>query len=252
MLAQPFFMALILARALSWTILPAAVAATALFLLRQSLIVLARQRFVWREPRLETHVARRRTAALLAVLALAGVLLALRWPWPITLALGAGALLMTLAAVWVTVRNRQREVWFQLISSAGLSASSLVACLAARGDLPAWIWWLWALSSAHAWAGVLTVRAHLDARIAARSSSAAPFPGWALAAQLSLLAGAVVCILAARPLLAAPLALSALVHLLDLSRQRSARSLSTPIRLVGRRALILSLAFSLLTVAALW
>lgn len=254
MLAQPFVCALILSRTFHWTVIAAAVAVMLAFLLREPLIVLARQRLVWREPKPEAALARRWLAVEAVLLALAGAALLTRWRWDFLLAMGAATLLLTALAVWMAVRNRQRSTWLQLASAAALSSTGLPACVSATGELRDWVWPLWALSAAHAAAGILVVHARLAARIAARTQR--PLPGRfrvpAQAMQGLLLVGALPFLAAGRPALAAALALSAAVHLWDLYTLPRPESLATPLTTVGLRAMSLSIAFSTLLVCGLW
>jgi len=228
------------------------------FVLREPLIVLGRQMRIWRQPRPEALVASKNLYFELLVLAVCGGLLLLRGPWPAWLALAAGAALLTLLAVWMAVRNWQRSITLQLISAAGLSASVLAAALAVLGSAPAWAWVAWLLFSLHGGSAVLVVHARLQARIAARTQSEADRHQadsrrrGAYAAQAVLLGAAGISLLTSRPLLAAPLALSALVHVRDLAELRGAEGVNTPLRRVGWRAVGLSLVFSVLTVAGLW
>lgn len=252
MLAQPFVCALIVAWSWHWSVVPAAVAAMSMFLLRGPLVVLARQRWVWRQPHAESATATRWTLVLVAVLVAAGGALALRWPPGILVAFGAAAGAVTAAAVTMTVKNRQRAVGLQLASAAGLTASSLAASLSTTGTIPEWCWWLWALSAAHSSAAILTVHARLEQRIASRAGSAGvrTFHRPALLAQFALMAAAPVAFLRGAPLGAA-LALSAAAHLWELRSLKQPGSLQTPLRRVGFRALGLSIAVSALLVVGL-
>ncbi len=254
MLAQPFLCALILSRAFHWSVIVAAAAVVTAFLMREPLVVLARQRFVWRERKPEAAVAKRWLVWEGVLLAAAGAALLLRWPWDFLAAIGAGTALLTATAVWMTVKNLQRSTWLQLASAAALSATGLAACVSAVGELRPWVWPLWAMTAAHAAAGILVVHARLEARIAARSHKTLA-PRFRLPAQVmqaALLAGALLFLVAGRPVLAAALVLSATVHLWDLYHLTSPRSLATPLTTVGLRAMSLSIAFSALIVYGLW
>ena len=135
MLLTPFFSGVLLARGAGWSLLPATVAIIVMFVLREPLIVLARQRYVWREARPESDVARRWIVWELAVLAAAGVSLLWLWPWQFVIGFGGAAVLLTAAAVWMSVKNRQRSIALQVASAGGLAASSLAACIAATGGI---------------------------------------------------------------------------------------------------------------------
>lgn len=254
MLAQPFLCALILARSFHWSVVVAAAAVVTAFLMREPLVVLARQRFVWRERKPETAVAKRWLAWEALLLAAASAALPLRWPWAFLLIMGAGTVLLTSAAVWMTVRNLQRSTWLQLTSAAALSATGLAACVSATGELRPWVWPLWAMTAAHAAAGILVVHARLEARIATRNRKPlAPrfrFPAQAM--QGVLLAGALLCIGTGRIALSGALLLSAAVHLWDLHSLTKAGSLATPLTTIGLRAMNLSIVVSALVVYGLW
>lgn len=249
MLLTPFLSGVLLARGAGWSLLPATVAIVIMFLLREPLIVLARQRYVWREARPESDVARRWILWELAVLAVAGVSLLWLWPWPYVIGFGGAAALLTVAAVWMTVKNRQRSIALQVASAGGLTASSLAACIAATGNIREWAVWLWVLCTAHSVASILVVHARLETRIALRVpgrevTSKQP----ARMAQFALLAGAVACFALTRYWLGAALLLSAAVHIFDLTRLAEA----VPLRTVGLRALGLSVVFAVIVVAGLW
>lgn len=254
MMLLPFLCAAILSRQWHWTLLPTAAAILAAFMLREPLVVLGRQKFVWTTPHAESRIAAKWLFGLVAALAVCGALLALRWPLPALLALGTGAAAMTLLAVWMTVRNRQRSWWLQMLSAAGLSASSLAAVLSSTGAIPDWCWWLWALSASHAFAGILVVHARLEARIAAKAKrQVAPrFRLPAAAAQFVMLAGAAWCFAIGQGLLAIALLLSVLVHFWDLATLRTPQALETRLTVVGLRAMTLSILVSSLIVAGLW
>lgn len=254
MMILPFLCAAILARQWHWTLIPAAIAVIAAFMLREPLVVLGRQRFVWTTPHPESNLALKWLAGLIAVLALCGGIFFLRWPTLALLTLGAGAGAMTLLAVYMTIKNRQRSWWLQMLSAAGLSASSLAAVLSTTGGVPVWTWWLWALSAAHAFGGILVVHARLEARIAAKAKRpvAPRFKVPAAAAQFALLAGAAGCFATGQVWLGAALLLSVLVHFWDLATLHTPKALETRLTTVGLRAMSLSIVVSTLIVAGLW
>lgn len=254
MLLTPFFAAAILLREVHWLELVALVAVVCAFALKDPLVVLARQRFVWRERHPETSAAR--TAALIQFLILAacGAGLMLAQDWRPFLPLFAGAGVFTALAVALTVRNKQRSEWFQTASAVALTSTCLIACLAARGSIPAWCWLLWALCALQATAGIFVVHARLDARIAARNPKAANFQNRraAFVLQTILLASGAAAALFAHPWAAGALAAAAACYLLELRRQKNPASLQMPLKHVGLQALGLSTAFALFIVADLW
>ncbi len=247
MLIQPFVWACVLEWRWSWFLIPAAAAMVAVFLARQPLVVLGRQKFVWKNERPESAEARRWLIALAAVLIPCAAVLWMRWPVNEYLAFGGGAAAMTAFAAWMTVKNRQRSVPLQLISAAGLSSSAAVACLSIGSRMPGWCWWLWTVSAMHAAAGVLVVHARLDARVAARKPGATYDGKPAMAMQGVLLCLVPFAAMRAWPLGVA-LALAAAVNLWNLRSLSNPEALAVPLMTVGLRAMALSIAVSLLTV----
>src|SRR6185369_13571605 len=102
------------------------------------LVVLARQRFVWKQQRPETDAAKVWLIGEGLILAACGFVLMTSWPLWMLAAFGAGAAAFSALAVAVTVRNRQRSTLFQLASAIAVSSTSLAACLAATGDVRPW------------------------------------------------------------------------------------------------------------------
>lgn len=248
LLLQPFVFAALLGRRWEWPLLAALGLALAGFVMREPLIVLARQRWVWRERKPESAEA---VKCLAWEVPLAGglwALLAWRVPLPPLAALTGVALAVTLTAVWMTAKNRQRSIALQLASSAGLSTTSLLAALAATGSLPAWAWWLWGLLTVHAAGAILVVRARLEARAGSGPEL------WWRAFWFLLAAGAAALALLAtgRRLAASALAFSALTGVWELLRLRRSEALTEPLKRVGWRTLSASLLQGILSVAALW
>jgi hypothetical protein len=255
MLLQPFLGALVVLRAFAFPAIPALVCVLALFMIREPLIVLARQRWVWRQPHAETSHARKRAAVLAAVLALSGTGLLLVWPAWIVAALGFGAAALTVLAVYMTVRNRQRAAWFQALSAAGLSSSCLAATLGVTGGVPEWAWWWWALHAAHFLTGILVVHVRLEARIQARKHGIVFSPAYlalrreAAAIQGSLTVAYSVLFFLGQPFYAAGGLFSAAVHFRDLATAHQPRETSLAMSTVGKRALAVSIFFTLLLIA---
>lgn len=255
MLLQPFLGALIVLHKLAWPVAPALAAVILVFMVRDPLIVLARQKWVWRGERAETAVARRYLWIELPLLAAAGALLLLVWPLKALAVLGAGAAALTLLAVRMTVKNRQRSLWLQALSAAGLSSSALAACLAVTGSIPDWAWWFWGLHSAHFLASILVVHVRLEARIAARKSAEVLAPGLLALRRDAAIVEAVVVLAGAgffaagKYFYGAAALLSAAFHFYDLYTLHTRRALALPMTSVGVRALAVSIAFTLLAVA---
>jgi hypothetical protein len=254
MLLTPFAAAVLLSRRLSWAEPVALAAVLAAFLAKEPLIALARQRFVWKQPRPESAAALRWLAVEALVLALCGLLLVSAWPWPALAALGASAAAFSALAVFLTIHKRQRAPWFQIASAAALTSSSLAACLSALGRLPSWCWLLWASCALQAAAGILVVHARLDALVASRKSLPPPpasrRAAFSVLAVFPLASGALV--LSGRAPLAAVFALPLAASLFELRRQLSPLSLRMPLRTAGLQAMSLSLTFTALLTAALW
>ncbi|HEX5229915.1 MAG TPA: YwiC-like family protein [Bryobacteraceae bacterium] len=254
MALTPFVVAAILQRQVYWQELVALLAVVVALIIKDPLVVIARQRWVWKQEHPETAAARRTAAVeLLLLLACAIPLVLTRdWRWLSVLFLTSGA--FTALAVAVNVRNRQRAVWFQVLSAIALTGTSVAACLAGIGTVPGWCWVVWALCAVQAAAGIFVVHARLDARIAARKSER-PSDGNRRAAflfQIVLLVGTAVSAVFGHWFLAAALGIAALGYLLDLRRQRDPASLQMPLKHVGQQALALSITFALLLIAGLW
>ena len=254
MLIAPFIGATLLARQWHWLIVVTAGAVVATFLAKEPLTILARQHYVWKQRRPETEQAKQWLAGLAGLLIVSASLLLLRWPLRDILILAFCAGAFSTLAVAMTIRNRQRQTWFQIGSAIALTSSSLAACLSATGRIEPWCWWFWGLSAAQAAAGILVVHARLEARIAARKVGAtgSTFRPPALLAQAMLLAGALVFSILRRPWIAAALLISAVANLWELGRQKDPSSLQLPLRKVGLRALTLSLVYSSFLIAGLW
>ncbi|MBM3811969.1 MAG: hypothetical protein FJW20_10090 [Acidimicrobiia bacterium] len=254
MVSMPFLSAFVVADALPWQFVPSMVAVAALFLARAPLIVVGRQWLVWKDRHEETSLAVRSLWVEAAAMALSGLLLGPRWGWAMLTSFGAIALAFTFLAAWMTVRNRQREVWFQIVGAAGLSASALAGSLTALGQIAPWGWWLWAMHTAHATAGVLTVHARIEAKIAARTGkkeTAEQLLRQALMAQLFLVAGCAWLAMQGKWLLAAAFAVSWITGFGTLAQLRGGRALDTPLTKVGLRALAVSMLFSAAVIAGL-
>jgi hypothetical protein len=254
MLLLPFICAAVLLRQVSWTEVAALVAVVFAFAVKDPLVVVVRQRLVWKQPRPETQAARRWLAIELPVLAVCAIVLILSGPWPAYLLLGAGAAAFEVLTVYVNVRNRQRAEWFQVVSAVALTTASLVACLSVLGMIPSWAWTLWPLNALQATAAIFVVHARLDARIALRKSEAAP-TGNRRAAILSLAAlflAAVLAVYARSLWIAAALLVAVAGYAFELRRQRDAASLQMPLRRVGLQALALAILYGVLVIVGLW
>ncbi|MBZ5604728.1 MAG: YwiC-like family protein, partial [Acidobacteriia bacterium] len=147
MLLTPFFAAAILLRSIYWQEVVVLIAIVCAFAIKDPLVVIARQRLVWKQPHAETKAAVRSAVIEFWLMIACGIALLATRDWRPLVALFAGAAGFTAVAVRLTVRNRQRSEWFQVASAVGLSSTSIAACLAAVGEIPQWCWMLWLLSA---------------------------------------------------------------------------------------------------------
>src|ERR1051326_357153 len=168
MLLIPFFSAAILSRQWRWAELAVLVAAVCTMAAKDPLVVLARQRWVWKRHHPETDAAEKWLLVEAFIIAGCVLVLAASWPWWTLAVAGAVVAGFSALTVVVSVKNRQRSTAFQIASAIVLSSTALVTSLSATGDVPPWAWRLWVLCAMQAAAGIFVVHARLDARIAAR------------------------------------------------------------------------------------
>ena len=165
----------------------AALAVLAVFLLREPLVALWRSRAAARKYGVKPHeqsannqTGTSRESVLLslfvygAVAAGAGLYLLQTLPIAPLAVLGASAALLTVGVTYAIVHNFQRHPALQILSVVGLTASSLLAYLAARGSWDGTVLWIWGLSAAHSATSVLVVHARLEALAADRQAGRAP------------------------------------------------------------------------------
>jgi hypothetical protein len=254
MLLTPFLAAAILIRQLCWPELVALVAVACAFALKDPLVVMARQRFVWKQKHPEAGPAMRFALSEGVILAVCGAVLLLVRDWRPLLFLFCCAGAFTVLAVTLNVRNRQRAAWFQVASAIALSATSLAACLSATGGIPKWGLQLWLLCSLQASAGIFVVHARLDARVAAKKGEKPPQANRRAAClcQALLIATALWFAWQGRLWITAALLLAATGYLADLVRQRNPNALRMPLRRVGLQALALSISYASTVVVGLW
>lgn len=254
MLLIPFLSAVILLRRASWLELVALIAIGCALAIKDPLVVIARQQWVWRDEHPETRVARRAVLVELLVLTICGITLMLFRDWRSLLLFSLIAGVFTLVAVYINVRNRQRSIWFQLLSAAALSSTCFAACLSAGPEIPRWCWALWLFSALQAVAGIFVVHARLDARIGARKGAirAGGTRKAAFLSQLVLALVAVVSLSIGWSWISFALVAAAISYLIELRRQRDELSLQLPLNRVGQQALALSLAYAVLIIVGLW
>jgi hypothetical protein len=254
MLLTPIVCAAILAREWRWTELATLIAAIAALAAKDPMVVLARQRFVWKQRHPETAAAVQWLAGWIVILILCGLVLATTWPLTAIVVLGLGVCIFSALAVVVNVRNRQRSTLFQIVSAAALTASSLATSLSATGSIAPWCWWLWLLMAMQATTGILVVHARLDARIASRGTAPAS-EGYRRAAQVALsvlTCTAIAVAILKRGWIALALLVVVAGYWYDLRGQRDSVRLQIPLKRVGQRALALSSLYAVLIIIGLW
>lgn len=252
MLLFPLLTAMILAGRWSWNLAAAAAAALAVFLLREPLLVMARQRYVWHDPRPETAAARRSLLVFGAVLAASGAWLAFVTPLPWLAGLGLAAAALTAVAIYGALHNLQRSPLLQIAGAVGLAGSALLPYLAVGLSPDRGLWLLLAAFVIHGGGSVLVVHARIEATRALRTNSPHRARHTAAVVWLVLHALAVAALLVeAEFALGLALAIPLAVHAADLARLNDTQFLRTPLRRVGFRELGLSTVFSVLVVAAL-
>jgi len=254
MLLTPFLSGAILARHWRWPELAAFIAILCSLAIKDPLVAMARQRWIWKQEHAETAAARRFAGVEMALLCACGWALVSAWGWRRFLPVFAAAGAFTVLAVWINVRNRQRSEWFQIASAAALTSTALVACLSVEGSVAPWAWRLWALCALQAAAGIFVVHSRLDAVIAARKHQDAE-SGSRRAAVLSVAALALsACGFASVRTfwIAAALLTAAAGYAFELRRQGQAAALQLPLKRVGQQALALSALYAAMIVAGLW
>jgi hypothetical protein len=254
MLLTPIVCVAILAREWRWTELATLAAAFAALAAKDPLVVLVRQRFIWKQQHPETAAAAKWFAGWMVIFTLNGLVLLFTWPLREVIFMGVGVGVFSTIAIAINVKNRQRSTFFQIVSAVALTSSSLATSLSATGDIAPWCWWLWLLMTMQATAGILVVHARLDARIASRGTVPAgeQFRRAAQVALGVLLCAAIVATILRRGWIALALLVAVVGYWRDLSRQRNTASLQIPLKTVGQRALALSSLFAVLLIVGFW
>jgi hypothetical protein len=254
MLLTPIVCVVILSRTWRWSELATLTAAFAALAVKDPMVVLARQRFVWKQWHPETASAMRWFAGWTVILILSGLVLLASWPFKALVAMGLSVAIFSVLAIAINVKNRQRSTLFQIASAAALTSSSLATSLSATGTIAPWCWWLWLLLALQATAGILAVHARLDARIALRSTAPAG-ENFRRAAEIALVVLACAAVIAAglgHGWIALALLVAVVGYSYDLHAQQDAAKLQLPLMKVGRRALALSSLFSVLLIMGFW
>jgi hypothetical protein len=251
LLFQPFLAGAILAGRWSWLLFPAAVLLFLGFVLRAPLTVLARQALVWHARNPDTPRALRWLLLELGGLALCALALSTSVPADLLAGFLAAGFMLTMLAVWVTVRNRQRSIPFQLASAAVLSVSAPLVVYLVTGALPYWAWLLWAVLFSHAAFSILVVHARLAARTAARQAGVGSSLQRDVLYQL-IQTPVVLAFITFHWPLVLPAGYSVAANLLEVRRIHTGLGLSEPLTRVGIRTLGSSLAHTALAIVALW
>lgn len=254
MLFTPIVCAAILARSWHWAEIATLTAAFSALAAKDPMVVIARQRFVWKQWHPETATAIRWFGGWALLLAFSGIVLLATWPFTATISLGLGVGIFSALAIAINVKNRQRSTLFQIASALALTSSSLATSLSATGSIASWCWLLWMLLALQATAGILVVHARLDARIALRSTAPAR-ENYRRAAQIvivALVGAAAAAIVLHRAAIALALVVAAIGYAYDLYRQRNVEALQLPLKTVGQQALALSSVYAILLIVGLW
>ncbi len=238
-------------RSFSVAFVPAILAALALFLVREPLLVLARQRFVWLQFRPETGVARRTLLIAFSALLFSGLWLMALVPLVWLVGLAAAAFVLTGTSVYVAFRNWQRSALMQIIGAAGLSGSAVLAYLAGGLAPDRTLFLLWIVHVVHSTGSVLTVHARIEARRGPGGSAGKHIKA-AVTWQIAQATFAATLLAFGEVLLAVALAAPLCLHSLDLARLTKSAFRKTPLKKVGFRELGVSMSFSVLVLVALW
>src|SRR5579862_714434 len=250
MLLTSFSAAAVLSRAMRWQEAAALAAVLTVFALQDPLLVLARQRWVWRQPHPEARAALRWAAVEAIVIVISGLALASTGPLVLYALLFLTAAAFSALAVWVNVRNLQHATLFQVSSALALTSASLLAALSATGTIPGWSLKLWMLLALQAVAGIFTVHARIAARIAARHGNreiASRRRAQFFVIVLGVCGAA--ALLAKDYWISAASLLAAAAYAGELRRQLNPDSLRMPMTTIGIQALSLSLVYAALVIA---
>ncbi|MBI4903768.1 MAG: YwiC-like family protein [Acidobacteria bacterium] len=257
MMLQPFVAGAILAREWHWSVIPALAAVMGVFVMRESLLVIARQKYIWRELKPETADAKWSLMMECAALVLCGLLLLTRVPLAVLASLGVAVAALTAIAVYMALRNRQRSVALQSLSAFGLSVSAVIAGYAATGAWQRWMLPLIVLHGLHSLSGIFAVHTRLDAMAAARNPEKLGAAAIAMRRKTVVLQGINIVVaaglaLSGNALLALPVVLSVLMAASELWRLSRPDALKEPLKRVGWRSLAMAVTHTVVTIAVLW
>ena len=252
LLLQPFAAAAVLGREWNVDLAVSLIAILTVFVVREPILVLARQAWVWRDARPETKAARHSLAIEVPVLTFCSIWLWMRLPRVPLAVLGAIAAGITALAVWMALRNRQRSVGLQILSSAALSSTAILAALAATGEIPVWAWLIWGLILLHGCATIFVIRARLHARSKPVEGRQNPHILPAVLAQSVQVLLAIAVVGGGQPWLSGPLLFSAGTNLAELVLQRQQGGLAESVHRVGWRTLATAVLHAAISVLVLW
>ncbi len=251
MFLLPFFAGLAAAGELRWEAWVGLAAILGTFLAQEPLLILLRQRYVWKERRQATGDAVFTLAWVLPAWLASVALLFWRLPWRPLVALGVLAAALTALRAACVLARKQRFVALQVLEACGLSSTALLAFLTSQNAMPEAAWRLWGVFSVHHAAALFVIRARLEAITAVRGRAVQrSFRIAAWCGQAAVLGAAVVSLASGRPTLAAAFAIPFALHVRDLLLLDHPAVLQTPLTRVGWREVAISLTFSALAVSA--
>ena len=246
MLLFPFVSGAVLAGSVNVWLLPALLAALAVFLIREPIVVLWRGR--------PDRTAAWRTLFLTGgTLAVSGLWLLAVLPLFWLSVLGGAAVVLTLVYVRAVVHGRQRAIPLQIVGAAGLTSSVALAYLAGGRQPDFTLLLLWVSQTVYYTGSVLKIHALIEAR---KQRAGTVADDKRKRGAMIWLAVQITCALAfcvgGYWLMGAALSVPALVHGFDLRHMNDPSRRKTRLRTIGFRELGLSTVFSVLAVLSLW
>lgn len=245
-LLQAAVLSAVVAHTWNWTILAALLGALNLYLVREPLIALA-----WNP---KDGEARTTLIGVGVFGALACVALVTRWPIGLTILMGSVAAAVTWFTVRAGARNAGGSALVEIISGAGLTASSLAVAASACRGLPLWALWLWGALVLHTSATILVAHVRSAARIqtSALKSATIEHPVVAYGAQWLMLLAALALANQRSWWLAGAMALPAVMNWFELRRIEHKESLEEPLEKAETRALNLTFGVHVLLAVGFW
>lgn len=253
MVSLPFLAAALIAPGPVWSLRTGAslLAVFSLFLLRDPLVRLlcSTPPSIGQDGSVPLSLVIRPLWLPLGGLAISGSFLLLTLPVAWVVLLGAGGLALAFCSVVIARQRIQREIAAQLLGVAGLTASSLPAYLAGRGELDWMAAAIWTISAAHSAASVLVVRARLEAILSSRrGNQSRRFFRSAVGWQAGQWSGLAALALSGYPALTIPFLLPGALHAWELWQFRSGNPRPLSMHQVGWIQLIASASFYALLV----